>query len=182
MGNLKKILFGVFILIPALLFCQEDGSSQVKYGALTQIHLSYAENDSTTNLYKVPTMTFIERPAITLHWKNNAALLAYRTTGVQVHGHLFDKKFYYAFILGNPAGADFFNASGKNPVNYNEINGFSYWSRLEHTIAEKFVTGVFYNLSTNTKHINTNGIMHSSWGGHILFKREKLNFMAEYIT
>jgi hypothetical protein len=49
MGNLKKMLFGVFKLIPALLFCQEDISSQVKYGALTQIHLSYAENDSSTN-------------------------------------------------------------------------------------------------------------------------------------
>lgn len=131
------------------------------------------------NLYKVPIMAFIERPPITILWSDFSNLHAYRTMGVQVHGNFIHEKVYYALMIGNPKGSQFFNASSKTPYNYNSENGLSYWSRIEYQIAPNFVAGCFYNIANSKQDSLT--INRTSYGGHILHRINNTYFMFEYI-
>lgn len=131
------------------------------------------------DLFKVPIMTFIERPQITLQWKDHCHLHAYRTTGVQIHGKILKEKLYFAFMAGNADGGQFFNTSTKNLFQSNKENGLSLWGRLEYTLSENFVTGLFYN--TCNSNTDSSNLERSSFGGHILLRKNKISFMTEFI-
>lgn len=132
------------------------------------------------HLFKVPTMTFIERPPITLNWASNSALLAYRTFGVQAHGNFLNNKMYYAFMVGNPKGSSYFYASSKNTIHQNAYNGLAYWGRLEYKPVSDFVLGAFFGSSSNQADTLSN--TNDSYGGHILYRKHNISFMAEVVS
>jgi len=131
------------------------------------------------HMFNVPNMTFIERAPITLYWSSRSGLYAYRTMGAQIHGEILDKKFYYAFMIGNPIGNNFFRASSIKTIQEHEFNGWSYWGRLEYKIKNNFVSGVF----ANTANYYQDSIMTDkySYGAHVLFNGKRLNFMTEFV-
>lgn len=243
-----KIILVLSLLSNQCLSQESESEPKIKYGILAQMHLSYAQNDSSENpygfrlrrldskiwsspteyfewsvilgfdnfffrileadvnfklsdvirlrigqfappavrsgapvdnLFKVPIMTFIERPTTTLKWANNSALLAYRTFGAQVHGNFANNKMYYAFMVSNPIGSSYFYASSKNTVHVNAHNGLAYWGRLEYQVQENFVIGAFYG--NGESKIDTINNIRSSYGAHILYRRNNVAFMSEII-
>jgi hypothetical protein len=131
------------------------------------------------DLFKVPIMTFIERPPITLNWSSFSNLHAYRTLGIQLHGKVLKEKFYYAFMVGNPKGSNFFKASSKNVYHTNQKNGLSLWGRMEYEIGTNFVAGTFYNTGNSTS--DTIRFKRNSYGTHILYRKNNISFMTEFI-
>lgn len=132
------------------------------------------------NLFKVPTMTFIERAPISQQWSSKMNLHAYRTFGLQLHGKVINNKLYYAFMVGNPKGSSFFNASSKNTIHVNDENGISLWGRIEYEFMESFVAGAFYNTAqSNDGFID---IIRESMGTHVLLRKKNWTIMTEYIS
>jgi Phosphate-selective porin O and P len=130
-------------------------------------------------------LDFVERSQISQNWNKHSLLSGYRALGVQVHGHMANKKLYYAFMLANArntpkTGETLFNPSIKDGNYAYDSSGFDLWGRLEALPAKGVRVGGFYG--DGKLIVNMDEYSHSSYGGHIYYVNLPLNFKSEYIS
>jgi len=125
-------------------------------------------------------LDLVERAPITMVWAGGSALHGYRAFGVQAHGKLMDGKLYYALMLANPVANNIFLPSIKATSHKNDASGLGIWSRLEAKPMAGLRLGGFFGSSTAT---DTSSVEYkrSSYGAHLFYKKNGINFKLEYI-
>ena len=123
-------------------------------------------------------LDMVERSAITQVWNTNNNLFGYRAIGLQAYGEFANKKVYYALMLANNSTTSIFNPSVKSSTYSHEDNGLTIWGRVEAKIMEGMAAGLFYGEGkiSNTSYVK------NSYGAHLYYQKNALNFKAEYIS
>lgn len=128
--------------------------------------------------YSAVTMPFVERSMVTLNWVGHSRLNAYRTFGLLMHGDVLQERLYYALMFATPDGSHFFYPSNRQSTHDNTLNGYALWGRLEYDIQEDFNVGGFFN----TRTINSGQEEAYSYGTHVMYSKDGLRLMSEYIA
>ncbi len=125
-------------------------------------------------------LDLIERAPISMIWGGGSALHGYRAFGVQAHGNLMDGKIHYAVMLANPTTTAYFTPSIKANSYVNDAKGMTVWSRLEAKPMKGLRLGGFFGSGTSTDSSSVE-IKRSSYGAHLFYKKNAINFKLEYI-
>ena len=130
-------------------------------------------------LWSTPKMNLFQRSMVTQNYNSNMNMLGYRDVGVQLHGYLFDKKFYYATMLANPVANNLFTPSVKKPAYQHEVNGIKSWSRIEFYPIKGMGIGGFVGLNTYKDSVDN---FDNSYGAHFIYRSDGLRVFTEFIS
>jgi len=125
-------------------------------------------------------LDLVERAPITMMWSGYSGLHGYRAFGVQAHGKIMDNKIYYAIMIANPKATTYFTPSVKSASFKNDEKGMTVWGRLEARPMSGLRVGGFFGSGTAT---DSNGVetKRSSYGAHLFYNKNTINFKMEYI-
>ncbi len=129
-------------------------------------------------------LDLIERSAITQLWGINSGLHAYRAIGAQLSGKFLEGKLYYALMISNALTAsNNWLPSGKTLTFANGHNGLGFWGRIEASPIPGLKLGGFLGSGSEADPaIVESDIKRSSYGGHLAYKKNNINFKFEYIS
>lgn len=137
---------------------------------------SGAFGDATWSTTK---MNVIQRSMHTQNYNTFMKMKGYRDIGVQVHGHLLDKKLYYATMIANPNASDIFTPGVKTPAYSHSYNGIKSWTRLEFKPIEGMGIGGFVGVSSFKDSIDNQA---QAYGGHFVYRSDNIRAFAELVA
>ena len=122
-------------------------------------------------------LDMLERPLVTENWGGISRLSSFRAFGLQVSGELAKGKLYYAVMAANPKATSLFDPAIKATTYTHADNGLVLWTRLEAKPLDGLKIGAFASAGKDDLDYTTN-----SYGGHLFYEKNGLNFKAEYLA
>jgi len=130
-------------------------------------------------LWSTPKMNLFQRSMVTQNYNAHMNMLGYRDIGLQLHGYLFDGKFYYATMFANPVASNLFTPSLKKPGYEHQANGIKNWSRVEFYPIKGMGIGGFFGLNSYKDSVEN---FDNSYGAHFIYRSDGLRVFAEFIS
>ena len=130
----------------------------------------------STSLTSSGKLDFVERSMFVLQWAKLNGLAGFRTFGAQLSGKLYNKKIYYAFMVGNPETALIFTPSVKSST-YSGQKDLFVGGRIEIFPMDGFRIGSY---ATQSK-ITTTDIKNTTYGAHLFYVKNGINFKIEFM-
>lgn len=137
---------------------------------------SGAFGDATWSTTK---MNLIQRSMHTQNYGSFMKTKGYRDIGLQIHGHLLDKKLYYAIMGANPNANDLFTPSVKSAGYSHNDNGWKLWSRIEYKPIDGMGIGGFIGMSDYRDSIAKEA---QAFGGHFVYRSDGFRAFAEIVS
>ena len=131
----------------------------------------------STSLTSSGKLDFVERSMFVLQWARMNGLAGFRTLGVQLSGKLYNKKVYYAFMIGNPETTSIFTPSVKSTIYTGEKSLFA-GGRVEIFPIEGLRIGSYFTQSK----VSSRDLKNTTYGMHLFYVLNGINFKAEYMN
>lgn len=168
-----------------------DGQRAAIYDAYLDFHMSKsfklkvgqfaAPGTVSGALTSSAKLDLVERAMISQKWNGNSLLYGYRAMGIQAYGDLIEKKLSYSIMLANPSTTSLFTPKVSAPGYSHDLNGISVWARLEAKPVKGLRIGAFFGAGDMKAYEDENEYTTQSYGGHIFYVKDAINFKAEYI-
>lgn len=158
-------------LLDAYMDYKHNPSLQLRVGQFVVAGARYSP------LIPVTKIDFVERPMITQYWNSHSGLIRYRSVGLQLMGKIANEKIYYAVTVANPKGDDICSPGIKS-VQYSGNENLAIFGRTEFFPVNGLAVGGFYGRGESSKL----DVKHHSFGVHLFYVRNMINFKAEYIS
>ncbi len=130
----------------------------------------------STSLTSSGKLDFVERSMFVLQLAKLNGLAGFRTMGVQVSGKIFEKKAYYAFMVGNPETSKIFTPSVKSST-YSGEDSLFVGGRFELFPIKGLRIGSY---ATQSK-VSSTDVKNTTYGAHFFYVINGINFKAEYM-
>lgn len=127
-------------------------------------------------------LDLVDRSQVTESWNGHSNLSSYRALGVQLYGALIEKKLNYALMVANASTSSLFTPRISSPAYSNDLNGISFWGRLEAFPVDGIQVGAFIQFGDMKTYSEKKEYTSQSYGANFFYIKNNINFKAEYLA